>query len=66
MPHSPSVSADCSWGAGRQSQWGHTDSIESTAIYEFFKSVLEYDDIKRRLLASAKDEDISPFTAVDE
>lgn len=28
-------------------------------------SVIEYDDIRERLLSSAKDEDISPFTAVD-
>ncbi|XP_031371611.1 replication factor C subunit 1 isoform X1 [Punica granatum] len=27
--------------------------------------VIKYDDIKQRLLSSAKDEDISPFTAVD-
>ncbi|XP_024020317.1 replication factor C subunit 1 isoform X1 [Morus notabilis] len=28
-------------------------------------SVIKYDDVRQRLLASAKDEDISPFTAVD-
>lgn len=28
-------------------------------------SVIRYDDIRQRLLSSAKDEDISPFTAVD-
>lgn len=28
-------------------------------------SVIKYDDIRRRLLSSSKDEDISPFTAVD-
>ncbi|XP_056169280.1 replication factor C subunit 1 isoform X2 [Syzygium oleosum] len=28
-------------------------------------SVINYDDMKQRLLSSAKDEDISPFTAVD-
>lgn len=28
-------------------------------------SVIKYDDIKQRLQSSAKDEDISPFTAVD-
>ncbi|XP_030960555.1 replication factor C subunit 1-like isoform X3 [Quercus lobata] len=28
-------------------------------------SVIQYDDIRQRLLSSAKDEDISPFTAVD-
>lgn len=28
-------------------------------------SVIRYDDIKQRLLSSAKDEDISPFTAID-
>lgn len=28
-------------------------------------SVINYDDIRQRLLSSAKDEDISPFTAVD-
>ncbi|KAL5708986.1 replication factor C subunit 1 [Ranunculus cassubicifolius] len=28
-------------------------------------SDIKYDDVKQRLLASAKDEDISPFTAVD-
>ena len=28
-------------------------------------SVIQYDDIRQRLLGSAKDEDISPFTAVD-
>ncbi|KAJ6827135.1 replication factor C subunit 1 isoform X2 [Iris pallida] len=28
-------------------------------------SVIKYDDIRERLLSSAKDEDISPFTAVD-
>lgn len=28
-------------------------------------SVIKYDDIRQRLLTSAKDEDISPFTAVD-
>ncbi|OMO94457.1 hypothetical protein COLO4_16322 [Corchorus olitorius] len=28
-------------------------------------SVIQYDDIRRRLLSSSKDEDISPFTAVD-
>jgi replication factor C subunit 1 len=29
------------------------------------QSVVKYDDIKQRLNSSAKDEDISPFTAVD-
>lgn len=29
------------------------------------QSVVKYDDIKQRLTSSAKDEDISPFTAVD-
>ncbi|KAL8147962.1 hypothetical protein AgCh_005334 [Apium graveolens] len=29
------------------------------------KSVIKYDDIRQRLLSSSKDEDISPFTAVD-
>ncbi|KAI9107657.1 hypothetical protein K1719_021320 [Acacia pycnantha] len=29
------------------------------------KSVINYDDIRQRLLSSSKDEDISPFTAVD-
>lgn len=29
------------------------------------KSVIKYDDVRQRLLSSAKDEDISPFTAVD-
>lgn len=29
------------------------------------KSVIKYDDVRKRLLSSAKDEDISPFTAVD-
>ncbi|KAL5976334.1 replication factor C subunit 1 [Asimina triloba] len=29
------------------------------------QSVIKYDDIRARLLTSAKDEDISPFTAVD-
>ncbi|KAI3982515.1 hypothetical protein MKX01_031254 [Papaver californicum] len=28
-------------------------------------SVIQYDDVRHRLLSSAKDEDISPFTAVD-
>lgn len=28
-------------------------------------SVIGYDDIRQRFLSSAKDEDISPFTAVD-
>lgn len=28
-------------------------------------SVIKYDDVRQRLLSSAKDEDISPFTAVD-
>lgn len=28
-------------------------------------SVIKYDDIRKRLLSSSKDEDISPFTAVD-
>lgn len=28
-------------------------------------SVINYDDIRQRMLTSAKDEDISPFTAVD-
>lgn len=28
-------------------------------------SVINYDDIRQRLLSSSKDEDISPFTAVD-
>lgn len=28
-------------------------------------SVIKYDDIRKRLQSSAKDEDISPFTAVD-
>ena len=28
-------------------------------------SVINYDDVRQRLQASAKDEDISPFTAVD-
>ena len=28
-------------------------------------STIKYDDIRQRLLNSAKDEDISPFTAVD-
>ncbi|KAI3918099.1 hypothetical protein MKX01_041419 [Papaver californicum] len=28
-------------------------------------SVIQYDDVRQRLLSSAKDEDISPFTAVD-
>ncbi|KAK6926491.1 DNA replication factor RFC1, C-terminal [Dillenia turbinata] len=28
-------------------------------------SIIKYDDIRQRLLGSAKDEDISPFTAVD-
>ena len=28
-------------------------------------SVIKYDDIRQRLLSSSKDEDISPFTAVD-
>ncbi|KAK9750602.1 hypothetical protein RND81_02G207800 [Saponaria officinalis] len=28
-------------------------------------SVIKYDDIRKRLLSNAKDEDISPFTAVD-
>lgn len=28
-------------------------------------SVINYNDIKQRLLSSSKDEDISPFTAVD-
>lgn len=28
-------------------------------------SVIKYDDIRQRLLSSAKDEDISPFAAVD-
>ncbi|XP_068650919.1 replication factor C subunit 1 isoform X2 [Aristolochia californica] len=28
-------------------------------------SVINYDDVRQRLLSSAKDEDISPFTAVD-
>lgn len=28
-------------------------------------NVIKFDDIKRRLLSSSKDEDISPFTAVD-
>ena len=28
-------------------------------------SVINYDDIRKRLLNNAKDEDISPFTAVD-
>lgn len=29
------------------------------------QSVVKYDDIKERLNSSSKDEDISPFTAVD-
>lgn len=29
------------------------------------KSVIQYDDIRRRLLSSSKDEDISPFKAVE-
>lgn len=28
-------------------------------------SVIKYEDVRQRLLSSAKDEDISPFTAVD-
>lgn len=28
-------------------------------------SVIKYDDVRQRLLTSGKDEDISPFTAVD-
>lgn len=28
-------------------------------------SVINYDDIRQRLLSSSKDEDMSPFTAVD-
>lgn len=28
-------------------------------------AVINYDDMKQRLVTSAKDEDISPFTAVD-
>lgn len=28
-------------------------------------SVIKFDDVRQRLLSSAKDEDISPFTAVD-
>lgn len=28
-------------------------------------SVIKYDDVRQRLLSSAKDEDISPFVAVD-
>lgn len=28
-------------------------------------SVIKYDDVRQRLLSSSKDEDISPFTAVD-
>jgi len=28
-------------------------------------SAINYDDVKQRLLSGAKDEDISPFTAVD-
>ena len=28
-------------------------------------SVIKYDDVRQRLLMNAKDEDISPFTAVD-
>jgi replication factor C subunit 1 len=28
-------------------------------------SVIKYDDVRERLKSSAKDEDISPFTAVD-
>ncbi|KAH7653030.1 replication factor C subunit 1 protein [Dioscorea alata] len=40
-------------------------ALNQLQYMSFSQSVLEYDDIKRRLLASAKDEDISPFTAVD-
>lgn len=29
------------------------------------QSVIDYDDIRARLLSSSKDEDISPFAAVD-
>lgn len=29
------------------------------------KSVIQYDDMRKRLLSSSKDEDISPFKAVE-
>ncbi|KAJ0974153.1 hypothetical protein J5N97_016118 [Dioscorea zingiberensis] len=40
-------------------------ALNQLQYMSFSQSILEYDDIKRRLLTSAKDEDISPFTAVD-
>ncbi|KAG6473495.1 hypothetical protein ZIOFF_067412 [Zingiber officinale] len=40
-------------------------AINQLQYMSISQSVINYDDIRKRLLSSAKDEDISPFTAVD-
>nr|XP_009396468.1 PREDICTED: replication factor C subunit 1 isoform X2 [Musa acuminata subsp. malaccensis] len=40
-------------------------AINQLQYMSISKSAINYDDIRQRLLSSAKDEDISPFTAVD-
>ncbi|XP_074570047.1 replication factor C subunit 1 isoform X2 [Curcuma longa] len=40
-------------------------AINQLQYMSISQSVINYDDIRQRLLSSAKDEDISPFTAVD-
>ncbi|OVA07201.1 BRCT domain [Macleaya cordata] len=40
-------------------------ALNQLQYMSFSMSVIKYDDIRQRLLSSAKDEDISPFTAVD-
>ncbi|THU72645.1 hypothetical protein C4D60_Mb04t14390 [Musa balbisiana] len=40
-------------------------AINQLQYMSISKSAINYDDVRQRLLSSAKDEDISPFTAVD-
>lgn len=40
-------------------------AINQLQYMSISQSIINYDDIRQRLLNSAKDEDISPFTAVD-
>ncbi|XP_008790185.1 replication factor C subunit 1 isoform X2 [Phoenix dactylifera] len=40
-------------------------AINQLQYMSLSQSVINYDDIRQRLLSSSKDEDISPFTAVD-
>lgn len=40
-------------------------AINQLQYMSLSKSVIKFDDIRERLLNSSKDEDISPFTAVD-